>query len=224
MPTSIDEIGSGIYRISIFVPEIASPAGFTFNHFLILGDEPLLFHCGRRKMFPLVSEAVARIIPVERLRWLTFGHFESDECGSMNEWLAAAPHAQLAHGMVGCRVSVADVADRPPHVLADGEVVDIGGKRAMSTRRMSRMAGMQASFSRRRRRRCSAEICLPISAILRRSRRATSSHRRSPPKIFSTRRVSDRQRGRPSASWLNSNRIFWPSCTVHHFPVMERLR
>ena len=129
MQTNIDEIGPGIYRLSIFTPEVARPAGFTYNHFLILGDETLLFHCGRRKMFPLVSEAVAKIIPVDRLRWLTFGHFEADECGSMNEWLAAAPHAQLAHGMIGCHVSVADLADRPPRVLSDGEVVDIGGKR-----------------------------------------------------------------------------------------------
>jgi flavorubredoxin len=125
----IDEIGAGIYRISVFVPEVAPPAGFTYNHFLILGDEPLLFHCGRRKMFPLVSGAVARIIPVDRLRWLTFGHFEADECGSMNEWLAAAPRAQLAHGMLGCRLSIDDMADRAPRVLSDGEVVDIGGKR-----------------------------------------------------------------------------------------------
>ena len=129
MQTKIDEIGPGIYRLSIFTPEVARPAGFTYNHFLILGDETLLFHCGRRKMFPLVSEAVAKIIPVDRLRWLTFGHFEADECGSMNEWLAAAPHAQLAHGMIGCHVSVADLADRPPRVLSDGEAVDIGGKR-----------------------------------------------------------------------------------------------
>lgn len=129
METRIDEIGAGIYRISIFVPEIAPPQGFTFNHFLLLGAEPLLFHCGLRKMFPLVSAAVARIIPVDQLRWLTFGHFEADECGSMNEWLAAAPHAQLAHGMVGVRLSIADMADRPPRVLADGELVDIGGKR-----------------------------------------------------------------------------------------------
>lgn len=129
METNIDEIGDGVYRVSVFVPDVAPPAGFTYNHFLILGDEPLLFHCGRRKMFPLVSGAVARIIPLERLRWLTFGHFEADECGSMNEWLAVAPGAELAHGMVGCRVSVADVADRPPRVLADGEVIDIGGKR-----------------------------------------------------------------------------------------------
>ena len=129
MQARIDEIGAGIYRLSVYVPEVAPPAGFTYNHFLILGDEPLLFHCGRRKMFPLVSAAVAKVIAVDRLRWLTFGHFEADECGSMNEWLAAAPHAQLAHGMVGCRVSVADMADRPPRVLADGEVVDIGGRR-----------------------------------------------------------------------------------------------
>lgn len=107
MQTRIHEIGADIYRLSIFVPEVVPPAGFTFNRFLILGDEPLLSHCGLRKMFPLVSEAVAKIIPVDRLRWLTFGHFEADECGSMNEWLAVAPHAQLAHGVVGCRVSVA---------------------------------------------------------------------------------------------------------------------
>jgi flavorubredoxin len=80
-------------------------------------------------MFPLVAAAVARIIPIAQLRWLTFGHFEADECGSMNEWLAAAPHAQLAHGMLGCRLSIADMADREPRVLSDGEVIDIGGKR-----------------------------------------------------------------------------------------------
>jgi flavorubredoxin len=95
METRIDEIASGVYRLSIFVSEVAPPAGFTFNHFLIAGDEPLLFHCGKRKMFSLVSAAVARIMPVERLRWLGFGHFEADECGSMNEWLAAAPAAEL---------------------------------------------------------------------------------------------------------------------------------
>ena len=129
METKIDEIGDHMYRLSIFVPDIAPPAGFTYNHFLILGDEPLLFHCGKRKMFPLVSAAVAKIIPIEQLRWLGFGHFEADECGSMNEWLAAAPRAQLMHGMVSCRVSVADMADKPPRVLSDGEVIDIGGKR-----------------------------------------------------------------------------------------------
>ena len=129
MEAKIDEIADGTYRLSIHVPEIAPPAGFTFNQFLVLGEEPLLFHCGLRKMFPMVSGAVARIIPIERLRWITFGHFEADECGSINEWLAAAPRAQIAHGLVGCSVSIRDVADRPPRVLTDGEVLDIGGKR-----------------------------------------------------------------------------------------------
>ena len=99
METRIDEIASGVYRLSIFAPDTAPPAGLTYNHFLISGDDPLLFHCGKRKMFPLVSAAVARIMPVEQLRWLAFGHFEADECGSMNEWLAAAPAAELTHGM-----------------------------------------------------------------------------------------------------------------------------
>jgi flavorubredoxin len=129
MEAKIDEIGDDIYRLSIFAPGVSPPAGFTFNQFLVLGDEPLLFHCGLRKMFPLVSAAVAKIIPVNRLNWLAFGHFEADECGSMNEWLAAAPQAQLAHGMVGSAVSISDVADRPPRVLKSGEVIDIGGKR-----------------------------------------------------------------------------------------------
>lgn len=129
MSVKIDEIGSGIFRLSVFVPEVAPPRGFTFNHFLVLGDEPLLFHCGKRRMFPLLSAAVAKIVPIARLRWLTFGHFEADECGALNEWLAAAPQAEPMHGMVGCRVSVDDMSDRPPRVLANGEIVDIGGKR-----------------------------------------------------------------------------------------------
>ena len=129
MTARIDEIGDRIFRLSMFVPDIAPPAGLTFNHFLILGDEPLLFHCGLRKMFPALSAAVAKVIPVERLRWLSFGHFESDECGAMNEWLAAAPHAQVAHGMTGCMVSINDMAVRAPRILSDGEAIDLGGKR-----------------------------------------------------------------------------------------------
>src|SRR5207249_11344589 len=111
METKIDEIASGIYRLSTFVPEIAAPAGFTFNQFLVLGDEPLLFHTGLRRMFPLTRSAVSRLIPPERLRWIAFGHFEADECGAMNEWLAVAPQAQLAHGRTGCMVSLNDMAD-----------------------------------------------------------------------------------------------------------------
>jgi len=100
MDMRTDEIAERIYRLSVFVPQGADGAGFSFNHFLIGGDEPLLFHCGLRKMFPLVSQAVARVVALDRLRWLGFGHFEADECGSMNEWLAAAPRAQLVHGTV----------------------------------------------------------------------------------------------------------------------------
>jgi flavorubredoxin len=130
METKIAEIADGIYRLSTFVPQIAPPAGFTFNQFLILGDEPLMFHTGLRKMFPLNREALARIIPPEKLLWIAFGHYEADECGAMNEWLAVAPSAQVAHGQTGCLVSLNDMADRAPRVLADGEVIDLGrGKR-----------------------------------------------------------------------------------------------
>jgi len=129
METRVDEIADGIYRLSTFVPEIAAPAGFTFNQFVVKADEPLLFHCGPRQMFPLVSEAAARVVPLERFRWITFGHVESDECGSMNNWLAAAPRAEIAHGVIGCLVSINDMADRPPRPLEDGEVLDLGGKR-----------------------------------------------------------------------------------------------
>ena len=124
----LDEIADGIYRISTWIPEV-SPDGFTFNQFLLTGDEPLLFHTGHRGMFPLVAEAVAAVIPVESLRWITFGHVEADECGAMNMWLAAAPSSQVAHGALGCDVSLNDLCDRPPRALAEGEVIDLGGKR-----------------------------------------------------------------------------------------------
>jgi flavorubredoxin len=125
MKTTVDEIADGIYRLSTHVPDI----DFMFNQFVVDADEPLLFHCGPRQMFPLVSEAAARVVPLERLRWITFGHVEADECGSMNEWLAAAPSAQVAHGATGVMVSLNDLADRPPRSLQHGEVVDLGGKR-----------------------------------------------------------------------------------------------
>jgi flavorubredoxin len=130
METKIDEITDGIFRLSTFVPDIAPPAGFTFNQFLVLGDEPLMFHTGLRKMFALNRDALARIIPPEKLRWIAFGHYEADECGAMNEWQAVAPNAQVAHGQTGCMVSLNDMADRPPRVLTDGETIDLGrGKR-----------------------------------------------------------------------------------------------
>jgi flavorubredoxin len=127
METKIDEIADGIYRLSTYVPDIAPPAGFTFNQFLVLGDEPLMFHTGLRKMFALNRDAVSRLIPPERLRWISYGHYEADECGAMNEWLAVAPQAQAAHGQTGCMVSLNDFADRPPRILSDGETIDLGG-------------------------------------------------------------------------------------------------
>ena len=128
MTTSLDEIGPRIYRLSTFVPEIG-PDGFTFNQFLIDDDEPLLFHTGHRSMFPSIREAIERLMPIDRLRWISLGHVESDECGAMNEFLAVAPHAQIAHGAIGCMVSLDEMADRPPRPLADGEVIELGAMR-----------------------------------------------------------------------------------------------
>ena len=125
---SVDEIAPDIYRISTWIPDI-TPDGFTFNQFLVVADEPLLFHAGSRGLFPSVAEAVATVLPVESLRWITFGHVEADECGSMNMWLTAAPDSQVAHGGLGCMVSLNDLCDRPPRPLEEGEVLDIGGKR-----------------------------------------------------------------------------------------------
>jgi flavorubredoxin len=129
METRIDEIGDGIFRLSTHVAEIAPPEGFGFNQFLIQADEPLLFHCGTRALFPLVSAALGRLMPLERLRWISFGHVEADECGAMNLWLAAAPAATVIYNRLGSDVSVRDLADRPPRVLDDGETLDLGGKR-----------------------------------------------------------------------------------------------
>jgi flavorubredoxin len=99
------------------------------NQFLIADDEPLLFHTGPRALFPLVAEAVETVTPVESLRWITFGHVEADECGAVNLWLDAAPGAEVAHGALGCMVSLNDLCDRPPRPLAPGEVIETGRHR-----------------------------------------------------------------------------------------------
>jgi flavorubredoxin len=125
MTTTTHEIADGIHRISTFVEGPNLP----FNQYLVVADEPLLFHLGHRNLFPAVAEAVARIVPVERLRWLTFGHVEADESGAMNQWLAAAPDATVVHGATGVLVSLTDLADREPRMAADREVLDLGGKR-----------------------------------------------------------------------------------------------
>lgn len=128
MRTTTDEIADDIFRISTFIPDLP-PDGFTFNQFLVRAEQPLLFHTGMRALFPAVSAAVAAIVPLSELRWIAFGHLEADECGSMNQWLAAAPRAEVAHGALGVMVSLNDLADRPPRALADGEVIDLGGRR-----------------------------------------------------------------------------------------------
>jgi flavorubredoxin len=128
MQTTIDEIGPHIYRLSTYFPDLM-PGGFTFNQFLVDADQPLLFHCGMRGLFPLVSSAATTVVPLTKLRWISFGHVEADESGSMNQWLAAAPAAQVLHGQLGCMVSLNDLADRPPHALAHGECLDLGGRR-----------------------------------------------------------------------------------------------
>jgi flavorubredoxin len=128
MDTQTTEIADGIYRFSTFVPDVG-PTGFTFNQYLIDDDQPLIFHTGHRAMFPSLAETMARITPLDRVRWITFGHVEADECGAMNELLAVAPHAEVAHGALGCLVSLNDMADRPPVPLSDGQVVELGAHR-----------------------------------------------------------------------------------------------
>jgi flavorubredoxin len=126
MDARVDQIADNIYRISTCIPDLA-PGGFTFNQFVVDAEEPLLYHTGMRQLFPLVKDAVERLVPIERLRWIAFAHVEADECGAMNEFLAAAPHAQVVHGALGCMVSLNDLCDRPPRPLADGDALDIGG-------------------------------------------------------------------------------------------------
>jgi len=129
MQTRIHAIADDIYRLSSFVAEVAPPTGFTFNQFLIIADEPMLWHCGSRGLFRAVSEAVRSLIPLDRLRWISFGHVEADECGAMNLWLEAAPNAQVVYSPLGADISIKDLADRPPRILAEDEVLDLGSKR-----------------------------------------------------------------------------------------------
>jgi flavorubredoxin len=123
---AIDEIADGIYRISTPVPADAVPGGFSFNQYLVVDDEPLLFHTGLRHHFAGLRGAISRVMPVERLRWIAFSHFEQDECGALNDLLGAAPAAEAACSRVGAMTSVGDLAIRPPRALADGERLRLG--------------------------------------------------------------------------------------------------
>lgn len=125
LETTHTEIADGIHRFATWVPD----AGIPFCQFLIVDEQPLLFHTGHRRTFPLVHEAVSQVIDPSSLRWIAFGHVEADECGAMNDWLAAAPGATVVHGVLGNMVSIDDLADRPPHGLADGDVLELGERR-----------------------------------------------------------------------------------------------
>lgn len=125
--TNVHEVADGIYRINTPV-SIPGELGFSFNQYLLVDAEPLLFHTGPRKLFPRVREAIASVLPPERLRYISFSHVEADECGSLNEWLAAAPQAVPLCGKVAAMVSIDDLADRPARALADGESLPIGSR------------------------------------------------------------------------------------------------
>ncbi len=125
METKVNEVADGVYRLSTWI----EPAGLVFNQYLLDAEQPLLFHTGQRNLFPLVRDALATVMPPERLRWIAFGHLESDECGAMNEWLAVAPEATVVGGHLANVVSLNDLADRPPQGIGDDEVLDLGGKR-----------------------------------------------------------------------------------------------
>ena len=123
--TNIQEISQGIYRINTPV-ELPGGTGFSFNQYLIVDEQPTLFHTGPRKLFAPVRQAIAAVMPVEKLRHVGLSHFEADECGSLNEFLALAPQASPLCGQVAAMVSVNDVADRPATALADGEMLVLG--------------------------------------------------------------------------------------------------
>jgi len=124
--TQVDEISDGIFRISTPVPPSVVPGGFTFNQYLIRDDEPLLFHTGPRKLFAAVREGIERVLPVAKLRYISFSHVEADECGALNDFLAVAPRAEPLCGQIAAMVSIADLADRAPRALADGERLALG--------------------------------------------------------------------------------------------------
>ena len=197
--TNVHEIADGIYRINTPVT-LEGGVGFSFNQYLLADDEPLLFHTGPRKMFPLVREAVASIIPVERLRYIAFSHVEADECGSLNEWLAVAPHSSPLCGTVAAMVSISDLADRPPRALADGEVLSLGntpcdGRYAPSAARV----GMRFPDGRTDQRRCFAATSLRrVAPIFPRSPSRTSLARA---KRSVTRWIISRTPGTPVRCW-----------------------
>jgi flavorubredoxin len=129
LPTMTNEIATGIYRISTYVPE-GPPGGITFNQFIVTGDEPLLFHTGTRRLFPNVHAAVAAVLDPASIRWISSGHASRpDEYGALAQWEAVSPRAETTHGFAGCFLCLSDMADRQPRPLADGEILQTGEHR-----------------------------------------------------------------------------------------------
>ena len=127
MDTTVDEIAPDIFRLSTHIPDVG-PDGMSFNQFLVRDEQPFLFHTGMRGLYPLVSAAIGRVLPLDTLRWVGFGHVEADECGAMNLLLADAPDAEVVHSALACAISLNDMADRPPHAIWD-ETLDLGTHR-----------------------------------------------------------------------------------------------
>jgi flavorubredoxin len=126
--TTIDEIAPQTYRISTPVDIPTIPGGFSFSQFLIIDDEPVLFHTGLRRMFPLLTEAISKVMPLEKLRHISYSHFEADEAGAMNELLAVCPNASPLTGNISAMVSMNDIADRPGRALQNGETISVGSR------------------------------------------------------------------------------------------------
>jgi flavorubredoxin len=124
--TNVAEIADGIYRINTPVPPNVIPGGFSFNQYLIVDEAPLLFHTGPRRMFQAVREAVEKVIPLKKLRYVGLSHFEADECGSLNDFLSLAREAQPLCGRIAAMTSITDVAECAPKVMADGEALRLG--------------------------------------------------------------------------------------------------
>jgi hypothetical protein len=201
--TRIDEVADRIYRISTPVKNLLG--GFSFNQYLIEDDEPLLFHTGPRRLFALVREAISQVMPTERLRYIGFSHFEADECGSLNEFLAVASAAVPLCGRIAALVSVNDIADREARAMEDGEIVSLGSREIQwfDTPHMPH-AWECGVLLERRRKHCCVVICSRrVARTIRRSPKQTSSSRAS---AFANRWITIRTLRMRGRSWRASPR------------------
>ena len=214
--TNIDEVARGIYRINT---PVSIPGGeFSFNQYLIVDEAPLLFHAGLRRLFPLVLEAIERVMPVERLRYIGVSHFEADECGGLNDWLACAPQAEPVCSRIGAMVSIADIADRAPRAMADGETLSLG-EHTVRWFDMPHMphgwdCGLMMEYSTRTL--LCGDLFTQGGAGENRSLKPISS---DPAKHFARRWTTLRTPPTPPPSWSalqQSGRKPWPACMATH--------